>query len=158
LIYIGIDPGFGGAIAAINRAGGLVGVIDTPFAMDGKRRCYLVDSMRSAILELGGGIGCDVYRAAIEKVHSMPKQGVVSSFTFGEGYGLWRGILAGLRISVDLVEPQRWKKSILDGVGKEKEASRIRAQQLFPGADLKLVKHHGRAEALLIAEYRRRQG
>ncbi len=36
---------------------------------------------------------------------------------------------------------------------KDKEASRLRAQQLFPSADLRLKKHHGRAEALLLAAY-----
>ena len=42
--------------------------------------------------------------------------------------------------------------------GKEKSAARFKAMALFPSlADqLKLVKHDGRAEALLLAEYGRR--
>jgi hypothetical protein len=162
MIYLGIDPGLDGAIAAIGDGepgcDRVAGVIDTPTAHDGKRRRYVVNEMRTAILKLcqGGQIGR--FKAAVERVHSMPKQGVVSSFTFGEGFGLWQGLLAGLSIPFDLVEPQRWKKALLDGAGKEKGASRIRAAQLFPGVDLRLVKHHGRGDALLIAEYRRRQG
>jgi hypothetical protein len=157
MIYIGIDPGLDGAIAAIGDTG-FVGVIDTPTARDGRKRRYLVSEMRSAILELCRGAQSGGVRAAIERVHSMPKQGVASSFTFGEGFGLWQGLLAGLEIPFDLVDPRRWKKALLDGSGKDKGASRIRASQLFPGADLSLVKHHGRGDALLIAEYRRRQG
>jgi hypothetical protein len=41
----------------------------------------------------------------------------------------------------------------------EKDESRLKALQLFPQCadNLKLKKHHGRAEALLMAEYLRRQ-
>jgi len=35
----------------------------------------------------------------------------------------------------------------------DKRASLDKARLLFPGADLGLVKHDGRAEALLIAQY-----
>ena len=37
--------------------------------------------------------------------------------------------------------------------GKDKEASRLRSQQLWPSADLRKKKDHGRAEALLLAWY-----
>ena len=88
----------------------------------------------------------------------MPKQGVSSSFCFGEGKGMWEGILAALNIPVELVSPQRWKKEIMADQGKDKSAARFKAMALFPSlADqLKLVKHDGRAEALLLAEYGRR--
>ena len=93
---------------------------------------------------------------AIERVHSMPKQGVASSFKFGMGFGIWLGILAALRLPHELVTPQAWKKLMLAGMPKEKDASRQRAMQLFPDVDLSLKRHHGRADALLIAEWLRR--
>ena len=95
----------------------------------------------------------------IEDVHSMPGQGVSSSFTFGKGAGLWEGIVAALSMSYTLVTPVRWKREMMEGMPKEKGASRVRAMQLFPtlADQLGLVKHHGRADALLIAEYGRRQ-
>jgi hypothetical protein len=40
--------------------------------------------------------------------------------------------------------------------GKDKEAAGLRAQQLFPMANLRRNQDHGRAEALLLAEYSRR--
>lgn len=52
------------------------------------------------------------------------------------------------------------KKEMLAGRGKEKDASRLRALELFPHLqeELKLKKHHNRADALLIAEWGRRKG
>jgi hypothetical protein len=39
------------------------------------------------------------------------------------------------------------------GLGKDKEQARLRAQQLFPAADLRRKKDHGRAEAILLGRY-----
>lgn len=157
MIYLGIDPGLDGAMAAIYEDGSTI-TSDTPSAKDGKKRRYQIAVMVQEIRNLQVILDMSRIRACIERVHSMPKQGVASSFTFGEGFGLWQGILAGLGIPFDLVTPQAWKKALMDGQAKEKDASRIVAQRLFPSAELHLKKHHGRADALLIAEYRRRKG
>ena len=50
------------------------------------------------------------------------------------------------------VRPAIWKRTL--GLGKDKEASRLKAIQLFPTADLRRKKDHGRAEALLLAYWR----
>ncbi|MFQ6105415.1 MAG: hypothetical protein ACE5OP_14165 [Candidatus Glassbacteria bacterium] len=49
----------------------------------------------------------------MEQVHAMPKQGVVSMFSFGQGFGIWLGILACHRVPYELVAPQRWKREML---------------------------------------------
>lgn len=163
MVYVGIDPGLDGAIAAITNED-LV-IIDTPTVKVGKKRqmdakaaAAILKSMRVpngdedwTLPEKKPQIIC-----ALEKVHSMPKQGVASTFTFGEGYGVWKGILAAFSIPHELVTPQAWKKMMLAGGSKEKGASILRVQQLFPGADVYLKKHDGRADALLMAEYIRR--
>lgn len=94
----------------------------------------------------------------LENVHSMPKQGVASSFCFGQGLGMWQGIIAALGLPLEMPSPQRWKKEILADQGKDKDASRFKAIQLFPAlaAELSRVKDDGRAEAILMAEYGRR--
>lgn len=155
-IFIGIDPGLDGAIAFVKDDGSAT-VCSAPTGKVGKKRDYLLASMASL---LDRQIDQIRYVAAVERVHSMPKQGVASSFNFGKGFGLWLGLLAGRGIPFDLVEPTRWKKVMLDGMGRDKDAARLRAQQLFPALapQLSLKKDHGRAEALLIAEYRRRIG
>ena len=74
---------------------------------------------------------------------------------YGVGYGIWIGILAALNIPYTEVHPVTWKSKIMAGMGKEKDASIARAKQLYPTADLSLKKHHGRADALLIAHFGR---
>ena len=92
----------------------------------------------------------------IENVHAMPQNGSVGGFSQGMGLGLWLGILAVLRIPVTRVEPARWKKDLLIPAGADKSASIVRALQFFPTCkDLVRKKDHGRADALLIAEWGR---
>ena len=156
MTIIGIDVGLDGAVAVLPEGR----VFDTPTVTvaSGKRvrRKYLPQEMMRLLLPYAS----DGTLSIVEDVHAMPRQGSASTFSLGTGWGLWIGILAGLGIPYDLVSPARWKREMMDGMGKEKDAARLRAMQLFPALSeqLALKKHHGRAEALLIAEYRRRQG
>ena len=90
--------------------------------------------------------------AVIEKVHSMPKQGVASSFTFGQNYGGLRMALAALKIRREHVTPQKWQKEMGCMTKGDKNVSKRRAQELFP----KIKVTHAIADCLLIAEYARR--
>jgi len=100
-------------------------------------------------------------KAILEKVSSMPGQGVSSSFKFGCNFGQWIGRLEALDIPFDFVTPQKWKKAMFDSMPKDnpKEMARNRAIRLLPEmADrLKRKIDHGRAEALLMALYAMRQ-
>ena len=158
MVYIGIDPGLDGALAVSDSPGNLR-VLDTPtLIVAGKknRRDYDIPMMCDYLTK--AMVSPPAYcRVGIESVHSMPDQGVASSFNFGKGFGIWLGLVVALKMPYDLIIPQRWKKVMLDGMGKEKDASRLRAQQLFPTSELSLKKHHGRADALLIMEFLRRQ-
>lgn len=149
--WIGIDPGLGGAFGAIEE-NGRVHLFDTPTLQIGTKRDYNMPKMREILT------GWKDPRVVIESVHALPGQGVTSMFNFGKGFGIWLGLLAGLEIPFDLVTPQRWKKVMLDGVAKDKDAARLRAMSLFPRvADrLERVMDDGRAESLLMAEYLRR--
>jgi|SRR5579863_2500429 len=157
MIFIGIDPGLMGAVAVIGFESGIFSVFDTPVLVikkgKGFRREYDVPGMVKILqsLPFPESVHC-----TLESIHAMPGQGVTSMYSIGIGMGLWRGILTALKIPHDLVTPQRWKKAMMDGMGKEKDASRLRASQLFPLVDLSSKKDHGRAEALLLAEYGRR--
>jgi hypothetical protein len=70
-------------------------------------------------------------------------------FTCGLGMGVWLGVLATLALPPTRVQPQIWKRAL--GLGKDKEQARLRAMQLFPQADLRRKRDHGRAEAILLA-------
>ncbi len=88
---------------------------------------------------------------------AMARQGAVSAFSYGRGFGVWLGVLGTLEIPITLIRPQAWKRLLLAGYAtKDKDAARAVAAGLFPGLDLGRRKDQGRAEAILIAEARRR--
>lgn len=157
-ILIGIDPGLDGAAAALGNALEPVMLLDTPTrtvtGKSGTRREYDATAMAQWLAPFRGVQG-DLL-ALLESVHAMPGQGVRSMFTMGRGLGMWEGLLAGLGIPYQLVTPQRWQKVMLDGMGKGKDASLVVARRLFPTLPLARKKDHGRADALLIAEWGRR--
>jgi len=161
-VILGIDPGLNGALAVVNDEGLLLDVYDTPTvetrSSSGKRRRLIDDSTLWNIVH-EPRLASHHNMAFIELVHAMPGQGVVSMFTMGLGLGIWYGVLRASGISFDKdVTPQAWKKVMLAGTGKDKNAARVKCQQLWPSkADLfARVKDDGRADAALIAEYGRR--
>lgn len=160
MLFLGIDPGASGAVALINGDAPAT-FWDTPVVhiKSGKKTKTEMDAAAAAALlsNIGRDYGDSVF-VTIEKVNSMPGQGVASMFSFGKNFGTWLGILAALKIPHQQVSPVSWKKSMMPDMGKNKDASRVKAMQLFPISqrDLYLKKHHGRADALLIAEYGRR--
>jgi len=93
--------------------------------------------------------------AVLEKVHSMPGQGVVSATTFGKNVGHIEMALTAASIPFREVTPQTWMKYY--GMKKDKDESktewkrrlRERLQQLMP--DLKVTNNN--ADAYLIAYY-----
>lgn len=90
--------------------------------------------------------------AVVELVHSFPKQGVASSFKFGEAYGAIKGIIAAQKIPMHLVTPTVWKKVFR--LTSDKEKSRALALQYWPDSTcFSRHKDHGRAEASLLARY-----
>jgi crossover junction endodeoxyribonuclease RuvC len=165
MIYIGIDPGLNGAVGVLNCVGTAstldhIKMFDTPtLTVSGakEKREYSTAAMALLLEPYVTQVG-DSVLVVLENVHSMPKQGVASSFSFGKGFGMWQGIIAAYKLPMELVSPQRWKKEILVDMGQDKDASRFKAIALFPSIaeQLSRKKDDGRAEALLLAEYGRR--
>jgi crossover junction endodeoxyribonuclease RuvC len=155
--FVGVDPGLDGAVSAL-LPDGTVQLSDTPSVVVGRgkqeKRDYDLQGMCAILRGYCFGDNQKVH-LVIESVHAMKDQGVTSSFNFGKGFGLWLGIAAALRLPYTLVSPQRWKKETMADMPREKDSSRVRALQLFPNThvDLKLKKHHGRADALLMAHW-----
>jgi hypothetical protein len=71
--------------------------------------------------------------------------------TIGGGYGLWLGIRAALTPPHTRVWLATWKRAMV--LRTDTEQAQLRAMELFPVADLRRKKDHGRAEALLLAYY-----
>ncbi|HEY9867168.1 MAG TPA: hypothetical protein V6D21_23535 [Candidatus Obscuribacterales bacterium] len=150
--FIGIDPGATGAVCSLS-SDGEIKFLDCPVIKIGGKTRPNATLMAAGLKEF---VTFNTH-LIIENVHSMPKQGVASTFSFGMGFGIWLGIVAAIGIPMEFTTPQAWKKAY--GLCSDKEAARVKALQLFPGQanNLKLKKHHGRAEALLLAEYLRRK-
>jgi len=129
-VYIGIDPGKSGAIAAIVEHG----------------ESQYVHWFKNAETEQ------DISRWVIENVHSTPQMGVTSAFTFGDSLGFLRGLLTAHQIPFEKVTPQKWQKVMCCLSKGDKNVTKAAAQRLFPREKIT----HANADALLLAEYCRR--
>lgn len=144
MISMGIDPGGSGAIVVIGNHG----------VPDFVRNSGTESDLASFV-----SAWCATDFAIIEKVGAMPKQGVSSTFKFGQSYGFLRGLLIANRIAFEEVTPQKWQKEFglvrtnkSESGTDKKNRHKAKAQQLFPGVKVT----HANADALLIAEYCRR--
>jgi len=155
---IGIDPGLTGGVCFMEDS--IVALHRMPVRPTGRKNCTEVDGAALALL-LVDYAGRDDALAVVEKVHAMPKQGVSSTFTFGEGCGVIRGVLETLAIPRRYITPQQWVKVVLEGHPKTDEKRGIHvAESLWPRVQFVLdkcrVPHMGMVDAALIAEYGRR--
>jgi crossover junction endodeoxyribonuclease RuvC len=149
-VTIAIDPGLSGAIALVDSYGILLEVHDMP-VLAGDVSAQLLAVMFMAEVHDGAKLDANTYGCAvIEDVHSMPKQGVASSFKFGRGKGVVEGFFAGAGLPLRYVTPSKWKRDL--GLTSIKGDSRQRALELWPEHACRFtrVKDEGRAEASLI--------
>lgn len=144
LCILAVYPGASGAIAFyFTEHPGTVSAEDAPVAdgrLDAATLASRIEIMKPEF-------------AIIERVSAMPKQGVSSTFRFGEAFGMAQGVIAALKIPVYFVTPGKWKKHF--GLSADKEEARARALHLWPGrAELfSRKRHHGRAEAALMTRF-----
>lgn len=156
-LFIGIDVGLDGGLA-MQFPNGRCAVARTPtlerVVSGKKRRTYDIVSLIGGLKEPVRQYGTAQTIAVLEQVHSHPGQSVTSQFSLGYGRGVYEALLTALEIPFELVSPNLWKKEMV-GVGQDKGASILKAQQLFPG--VAIGRSHGMAEALLLAEWIRRR-
>jgi hypothetical protein len=159
---VGVDPGLSGAFAVLDPAApfgtplcpALVHVGDFPVlsgkSSSGRTRTYL--DMHALLSEFRNWAPYgDAVSVAVEQVSAMPKQGVSSTFRFGEAFGQVQGLMTAMGWSITRVEPARWKTDLRLRAGKDD--ARRRCIELWP-AQAQLfarAKDHGRADAALIA-------
>lgn len=149
---LGVDPGLSGAMAMLNA--GAVNVFDIPTTtrtVNKKEKRQIDPYQLSAWLEIQRPL---IKFAVVERVGTMPGQGVTSAFNFGFTTGCIHGIIAACGIEIRTVPPQVWKRKY-GLLGQNKDASRGEASRRFPQFThlWQLKKHDGRAEAALLALY-----
>lgn len=137
---LGIDPGQNGGIAVIVD-GALI-------------ECVAMPETEHDINEIFER-NADAKVAFLEQVHSMPKQGVASTFTFGKNYGFLRGLLVANKIVFLDITPHVWQKAF--GIVAKKDETKTMhknrlkgyAQQMFPKQKFTLKN----CDAALLAWY-----
>ena len=146
-LTLGVDPGASGAVALLDEQGQLIACIDMPNHDGLVSGTLLVNALHR------WGVSASNTQCWIEDVHSMPKQGVASSFKFGRAHGTVIGVLAGQHLTTHYVTPAKWKKYL--ALTADKAVCRRRAVELWPvhAGLFSRVKDDGRAEAALIARY-----
>lgn len=143
---LGIDPGRTGALAIVDTSGEggacRVTVQDMPDITSG---------LMDALIKLP-----PVAFATVEKPFYPPQIGTRAISVIAEQYGALKAALLFAGIPLREVRPADWKKAL--NLGPDKAASREKASAIFPDDDeqWRLAKHHGRAEAALIAWYGRK--
>lgn len=117
-VVCGIDPGKQGAIAFLDSRDQTARTYRMPLIKTDKKAICLstvADVLQAKAPTLVG----------VEKVHAMPKQGVVSMFSFGVSFGGILGCCAALKLPVVLVTPQSWKQQILAGYDRSDKRSSV---------------------------------
>ena len=148
MISIGIDPGVNGGIAVMNDTWS-----DTPIKAV---KCpETIKDMVNFVKEVKWD--CIPTYCVIEKVHSMPKQGVRSVWTFGKNYGQWVAILSSLDVPFMEVTPQKWMK-FYGSMPKDRKSRKNHlkhlAQSLYPKINVTLAT----ADAILLCHYAKGTG
>jgi len=161
MIVIGIDPGLTGAIAMVDHRG-MRCLHDMPVMARSAGSASVTNQVNAAALaqllqEITAGEDKNAIIVLLERVAGMPKQAMGSTFSLGFTAGLIEGVVAARGYPHELVTAPVWKKHHGIRAPKQpaiaKEQARTLAQRYYPEAELHLVKHHNRAEALLIARY-----
>ncbi len=152
MIILGIDPGLTGAVAVLDGEGKLLDVYDMPVITMkvGKSIKRRLDARGLAVYVKRQMDSAPCY-AYVEQVGAMPKQGVSSTFNFGQSYGIILGIIAAYGLPFKTLTPSYWKgKTGL--TGQPKDASRMAAIREWPEMShmFSLKKHDGRSDAALI--------
>src|SRR5574341_1092496 len=152
MLYIGVDPGVSGGIAMVDNLGHFLEAHKMP-----DTETDLLDLLRRMGAPLYRSAGAPHARAMLERANAgvfggERRMGVTSAFTFGKNYGALRIALIAAGIPFDVVSSQQWQKLMACRSGGEKNITKARAQQLFPGVKVT----HAIADALLLAEFCRR--
>jgi hypothetical protein len=146
-IYIGCDPGLSGGFVVLSETGAVIEVFKTP------------ETIQAFAESLGKYGDPEKYVVTLvkERVHSMPKNGAKSNFTFGYTIGVLESAISFYRIRHFDITPQTWmkyymmKKDPSETDTAWKNRLKARAMGLFPQSKIALWN----SDAFLIAEYAR---
>lgn len=161
MIFVGCDPGKNGAIIGLTEEGRIEIMSPLFFLEDGsvdyKRTKQFFTSLRDSETDP---------RVFLERAMPMA-MGAKHAFTYGRDFGALEIAIQESGLPLTYVEPSKWPKSVCEGIDKDlkpKVRSVMAARKLFPEEIAKIPVspkakniHEGYVDALLIAEWGRRQ-
>jgi hypothetical protein len=143
---LGIDPGASGGLAVLDAIGRVIRI--EPMPDDELGLVMLVDAIYRA-----AGLAHVRLVAYLERVQAHKGWHASGAFTLGRSVGACLAALMAYEITTEMVAPTRWMRALGCLTGGDKRVTLRRARQLF----LNVRITHAVADALLIAEYGRRQ-
>ena len=148
--YLGVDPGKTGAFALYQPYSKDIIFFDMPLKSDPNKKTKKIIDLFGIATWIDSHARL-VRHAMIEKPMSFPGEGRTSGFNFGFNCGVVQMAVASALIPMELITPPVWKKRM--ELTRDKKETIEAAKKLIPfsAPQLTLVKHHGRAEALLLA-------
>lgn len=153
MYYVGIDPGLSGGITILNKEQHIIKKYVMP-VIKNKKTEYdiqsIVDIFKNLKLQ-------EELRVFLEKAHVRPISGKRACFMNGFGFGLFQGILEGLKISYELITPQKWMKE-LEIVSTEQKGSIKWCHRKYPNeqwtkSEHSKNPHDGLTDSACIAFY-----
>jgi hypothetical protein len=165
MVFIGIDNGADGAIAALDGNRKVIHQEVAPVinvgAKGSTKRIPNVQRMAQILRQLVSFVGGDTSQlfAVLEKAQPYPREGAVTSFNYGRGYGAWEAALVALGIPYEIKDPKEWQAVVLKGIegGDTKAKALLKVQRMVPGLQTVLprcsVPHLGLPDAACMALY-----
>ena len=161
-MYLGIDPGAGGAICSLRFTPAGKAIIFFHALPNSKvtihdSMAFIKATQVDSIIYCGGRL-----TVAVEDVHSLPNMTAKSNFSFGYNLGTVHTMLESLGITFSTVQPKKWQKKtgIVFPKGTDPKNRKIitatQATTIYPDAQIYGPRGgllDGRADALMIAHY-----
>lgn len=148
-VYLSADPGSKGSLCAMSEEGD---IIFKDYTEDIAILANWLEDLKTSH---------DIQMCMIEDVHSIFGVSAKSNFNFGKNVGILHGLIRGMKLPLDLVQPKKWQKELgckAKGKDLKKEVAMI-CRRLYPECDIYGPKGgllDGRADALAIAHYLRK--
>ncbi len=156
MIYIGLDPGKRGGLAALAEDGEPLLACPMP-VIPGKKAEFDLPRIFEKLLRQGQA------KVTIERLAPMPVHmgGGATNFQRGYSMGMLQAFCTALKLPWELVSPSVWQKAFWKGKADTKQRAIMIVGRMFPDVDLyptvhSRKAHDGIADAVLIAEWNRR--
>ena len=142
---LGFDPGGEGAISVLDSIGRVAFSQAFAYKMTEDEVLEVAWAAATALQKAGG------FEGYAEKVGHISGDGAQGSHSFGRSNGTVRAALKSRGVQLYDVPPQLWQAKLECMTGGDKNVSKRRAIELFPGVKIT----HKNADSLLIALYGR---